>query len=327
MTVLVTGASGFLGGAIATRLARDGGRVRGFLRDPDSWMSRPDGAEAALGDVTDAASFERAAKGCSVVVHAAALVKSWVRDRRQFDRINVQGLGHAVEAARAAGARLIYISSFIALGPTDGAIADEQSRGEQTTFHNDYQRTKWVADQMARALTGDVQPVRIYPGVVFGPGSLTAGNHVVGLLTQHARGKLPGLLGSGTLRQCFAYVDDVADGVARAIESAVDGEGYLLGGENRTVLDLFRVFESCSGVRAPKRKIPFGVASAIGRLQSWRAALLGVEPELTPGVVKIYRHEWAFSSAKAERDLGYRITPFDEAVARTTDWLRETGKL
>jgi len=115
--------------------------------------------------------------------------------------------------------------------------------------------------------------------------------------------------------------------VARAIDGAADGDGYLLGGENRTAVDLFRAFESSSGVPAPKRRIPFGVASAIGRLQSWRAALFGVDPELTPGVVKIYRHEWAFSSAKAERQLGYRITPFDEAVQRTTDWLRETGKL
>jgi farnesol dehydrogenase len=327
LRALVTGVTGFVGGAIARRLARDGVEVRGFVRDPGVWSTRPDRAETAVGDVTDADSLRRAAEGCEVVVHAAALVKAWARDRRMFDRVNVQGLGHAVDAARAAGARLIYISSFIALGPTDGETFDEETRRDQSVFHNDYQRTKWVADQMARALSGDVRPVRIYPGVVFGPGALTAGNHVVALLLQHARGRLPGMLGAGTLRQCFAYVDDVADGVARALARATDGEGYILGGENRTAVELFGAFQAASGIAPPRRRIPFGVASAIGRLQSWRAALFGIEPELTPGVVRIYRHEWAYSSKKAERELGYRITPFDEAIGATVEWMRERGEL
>ena len=328
MKVLVTGVSGFLGGSVARRLARGGHQVRGFVRDPARWERPPEGAETAVGDVTDPAAVARAVEGCAVVVHAAALVKMWARDRREFDRVNVHGLRLAIDAAGRAGARLVYVSSFVALGPTDGAVGDERAPREDTEFHNDYERTKWVADRLARHHAAEgMALVRVYPGVVFGPGPLTAGNHVVRLLLDHAAGKLPGYLGAGNLRQCFAFVDDVADGIVAAVERAQPGSGYLLGGENRTARELFGAFERASGIAPPRRRIPFAVAALIGRVQRWRANLFGVEPELTDEVVGVYRHEWAYSSDLAERELGYRITPFDAAVERTVAWLRDIGRL
>lgn len=328
MKVLVTGVTGFLGGQVAGHLARAGHSVRGFVRDAARWQDRPDSSEQAVGDVTDAGALLRAAEGCDTIVHAAALVKMWAKDRRRFDRVNVEGLRNAIDAARGHGARLVYISSFIALGPTDGRVFDEQTPRDSTVFHNDYERTKWIADQMARKVEPRaIDLVRLYPGVIFGPGALTPGNHVVQLLLQHARGKLPGMLGGGTERQCFAYVDDVAAGVVLATEKATPGSGYILGGENRNAVELFRSFERASDIAPPRRHIPFAVAGWIGKLQRWRAELLGIEPELTDEVVRIYRHEWAYSSAKATRELGYSITPFDGAVAQTVAWLRDRGEL
>ena len=328
MKVLVTGVTGFLGGRVAARLEQAGHQVVGFCRDESRWSDRPANAAAAVGDVTDRAAVEHAVEGCDATIHAAALVKNWVRDNRQFDRVNVEGLGYVIEACRAAGSRLVYVSSFVALGPTDGTTLDEESPRASHEFHNDYERTKWAADQLARnAKTRDLHLVRVYPGVIFGPGALTHGNHVVKLMLQHASGKLPGILGDGDLRQCFAYIDDVAAGVVLALERGRPGEGYILGGENRTGVDLFEAFSNASGIAPPKRKIPFWAAATIGKLQRWRAEILGIEPELTDEVVGIYRHEWAYSSNKAISELGYRITPFDEAVTRTVGWLRETGKL
>jgi farnesol dehydrogenase len=252
----------------------------------------------------------------------------WVRDRSEFDRVNVQGLANVIAAARESGARLIYTSSFIALGPTDGETFNEDSPRRSETFYTDYERTKWLADQLARNTPCDgLDMVRLYPGVVYGPGSLTQGNYIVQLLLQHARGKLPGILGTGKLRQCFAYVDDVTAGFVSALENGKPGSGYILGGDNRTVLELFDCFEAAAGVLPPKRKIPFGVANLIGKVQRWRAQLTGIEPELTDEVVGVYRHEWAYSSEAAVRDLGYRITGLAEGVAKTTGWLRRTGEL
>jgi farnesol dehydrogenase len=169
--------------------------------------------------------------------------------------------------------------------------------------------------------------VRIYPGVVFGPGALSDGNHVVKLLLQHARGRLPGLLGSGELRQCFAFIEDVVEGARKALEEARPGSAYILGGENRTAKELFAAFERAAGIAAPRRRIPFALAGWIGRLQRWRANLFHVEPELTDQVVGVYRHEWAYSSERAIRELGYRITPFEEAVVKTVEWLSGEGEL
>jgi len=328
MKVLVSGVTGFLGGRVAGELAARGHGVVGLCRDESRWNGRPEGSRAVVGDITDRACVEHAIEGCDAMVHAAALVKTWVRDKRQYDRVNVEGLGHVIEACRGSEVRLVYISSFVALGPTDGTTFDETSPRADNTFHNDYERTKWVADQLARnANPRELDLVRVYPGVVFGPGALTQGNHVVQLLLQHARGKLPGMLGKGDLRQCFAFVDDVAAGVIRTLERGKSGEGYILGGENRTGVELFEAFAAATGIAPPKRKIPFGVATMIGKVQRWRAELLAIEPELTDEVVGIYKHEWAYRSDKAMAELGYRVTPFDEAIARTVAWLHESGEL
>lgn len=328
MKVLVTGVTGYLGGQIGWRLASAGHTVRGFVRDPARWASRPPRSEVAVGDVTDAPEVRAALAGCDAIVHAAAMVKIWSRDRREFDRVNVGGMRNAADAARHAGVRLVYVSSFIALGPTDGRVFDEETPRDNDHARNDYERTKWAADKLARRLAHEGHVlVRVYPGVVYGPGTLTAGNHVAQALVQHARGKLPGMLGPGDRRQCFSYVEDVCDGIVAALERAVPGSAYILGGENRTVRELFEAFHEVSGVPPPKRSIPYGVASVVGTLQRWRAELTGREPELTDEVVEIYRREWAYSSARAERELGYRITPFREGIARTVAWLREGGVL
>ena len=328
MNVLVTGVTGYLGGRVATRLAAAGHHVRGFVRETSRWVERPATAEAVVGDVLDAGALGRAAAGCDAVVHCAAMVKAWAKDKTEFDRVNVGGLRHVLEAAKAAKARVFYTSSFIALGPTDGATFDEDTPRAADQSHNDYERTKLAADRVAReAAAGGFPIVRLYPGVVYGPGSITAGSHVVKNLILHARGKVPGLLGAGDRRMSFAYVDDVASGFAAALERAKDGSAYILGGDNKTLADLFAAFQAETGIAPPKLKIPYAIAGLAGRLQRWRAELFGVEPEVTDEVVRIYAHEWAYSSARAETELGYRITSLGEGVAKTVAWLREQGTL
>jgi farnesol dehydrogenase len=326
--VLVTGGTGFLGGRIVERLATAGHDVRVLVRDPGAAGPIGASAEPVTGDVTDRESVERAARGCAAIVHAAALVRAWAADPGAFARVNVGGFENVARVAVEVRARLLYVSSFLALGPSQGDPLDETATVDAAACHNDYQRTKAEADRRARALARDGHDiVRVYPGVVFGPGRLTAGNHVVRLLLDHARGELPGVLGRGDRRQSFAFVDDVVDGVRVALATARPGSGYVLGGENRTVLDLFRAFERSSGIAIPRRRIPFAVATLLGRVARWRAGRTGVEPRITDEVVRIYRDEWAFTSAAAERDLGYRITPFEAAIDRTVGWLRSIGEL
>jgi farnesol dehydrogenase len=283
----------------------------------------PEG-EDVRGDVTDAAGFAAAARGCDAVVHLAALVKTWVPERERFAETNVGGLRHALAAAEAARARLLYTSSFFALGPAGPEPADEARSHPGTRFSNDYERSKAEADAVAReAARAGRDIVTLYPGVIYGPGPLTDGNLVAKLLRDHMAGRLPGLIGPGDRLWSYSFVDDVAAGHALALERARPGERYVLAGENATLEQLFALVAELSGRPAPWLRIPYALASAIGFLAFLWAELSGKVPEFTHREVDVFRSHWAYSSAKAERDLGYERTPLREGVRRTLEFLRE----
>ena len=141
----------------------------------------------------DAASVRRAAEGCQAILHMAALVKMWVPEREAFDRVNVDGLRAALAASEAVGARLVYTSSFMAIGPDERPARRRVADPPGHSFRNDYERTKAHADVIARqAAAAGRDVVLLYPGVVYGPGDRTAGNIVVNMIADHLRGRFPG---------------------------------------------------------------------------------------------------------------------------------------
>ena len=323
MKVLLTGGTGFLGKNVARALDAAGHRLRVLARAGSRLDGLPPAVEIVAGDVTDAPSMMRAAEGCQAVMHMAALVKMWVPDRDVFDAVNVGGVRNALAAASAAGARLVYTSSFIAVGPTGAEPADESQVHPGTGFRNDYERTKARADGIAReraAAGADV--VILYPGVVYGPGDRTDGNLVVQMVADHLAGRFPGIVGPGDRRWSYAYVDDVAAGHLAALERAAAGSRYFLAGENATMTALFALLAEVSGTTPPTRHIPYAAAATLGYALYLWAELTGLPPQLTHEVVGVFRQHWAYSSAHAERDLGYRPTPLRDGLRRTVEWLR-----
>jgi farnesol dehydrogenase len=323
--VLLTGGTGFLGRAVARALASRGHELVLFGRTA-SRSGLP--GTAVDGDVRDAVAFQRAAAGCDALVHSAALVSIWQRHRRDFDDVNVGGLHHAIRAARGAGiSRIVYTSSFLALPPY----------GERAPIvANDYQRTKLAADRLAEDAVRDGCPlVRLYPGVVYGPGSMTEGNLVGRLIADHLAGRLPGVVGPER-PWSFAFVDDVARGHVEALERGAAGARYALGGENAPQRRVFELVSALTG-RKPPRRIPFVVASALGLAEEWRAVLfagrlgqglgrrLGGPPLITSGAVEIFRHDWSMDSTDAVRDLGYTMTPLADGIRSTLAFLTAAG--
>jgi NAD+-dependent farnesol dehydrogenase len=190
--VLLTGGTGFLGKRVAHALVNAGHGLRLLARPTSLRAGLPEGAELAPGDVTDAGSMVRAAQGCDAVVHLAALVKVWVPDATAFERVNVGGLQNALRAAKEAGARLVYTSSFIAIGPAGPEPVGEERRHPGDTFRNAYERTKAQADALAlEACAAGQDVVVLYPGVIYGPGEMTEGNIVVRMIADHLQGKMP----------------------------------------------------------------------------------------------------------------------------------------
>jgi NAD+-dependent farnesol dehydrogenase len=217
----------------------------------------------------------------------------------------------------------VHTSSFMAIGPTGAQPADESQIHSGHSFRNDYERTKAHADVIAReAAAAGRDVVLLYPGVVYGPGDRTAGNIVVNMIADHLRGRFPGIIGPGDRLWSYAFVEDVAAGHVDALEKGRAGERYLLAGENVSMNDFFRLLAEASGVPAPRLHIPYAAAGALGwMLYAW-AELTGMEPLLTHEVVGVFREHWSYTSAKAQRDLGYRTTSLRDGLRRTLDWLR-----
>jgi len=323
MKALVTGGTGYLGRAVVDRLLARGASVRCLVRDP-ARASLDAHVDVVRGDITDRDAVRAALPGVEAVFHMAAFVKTWARDRSRFDRANVAAVEALVEdAARAGARRVLYTSSFMALGPTDGRVADETTVHPGGRYRNDYERTKALGLARARAMMAAGAPLSVLiPGVIYGPGALTDGNHVAKIARDFLRRKLPGIPGDGRKRWTYSFLDDTADGHIAALERGRAGETYILGGEDEHLMGILALLEEASGVRAPRMHVPIALLSAIGYGELALAELTGRTPELTPGVAAIYDHEWRISSEKAKRDLGYHVTPLREGITRMVAWLR-----
>ncbi|MEM6792598.1 MAG: NAD-dependent epimerase/dehydratase family protein [Acidobacteriota bacterium] len=329
MKILFTGGTGFLGRRTVERLT---GRheLRLLVRPTSSRDRFPASVEFAEGDVTDAPSLERASEGCDAIIHAAALVKI-LAPGKAFDHINIGGLENVLAAARMNGTKkVVYVSSFMALGPTEGGpggVLDESASVADRRWINHYERTKTLSDRTARRAIEAGTPLNVvYPGVIYGPGELTEGNIAIRHVLDLAHKRLPALLGKPERVWNYSFVEDVAEGIVRVLERAPAGRRYVLGGENVTQSDFYDTVESVCGIRTPRLRMPDLLAKASGAAMKGFAQLTGSTPKLTPDLVEVYRHDWALSSRTAEEELGYSWRGFEQGLYETFQWLKTTGE-
>ena len=325
--ILLTGVTGYLGSQIAQQLIARRIPFRVLVRDPRRLVfdAASCGCELVAGDLLDPAARRAALQNVEAVIHTAALVKMWVRDRRDFWRVNVEALRVLLHDAAAANVRrIVYTSSFMALGPSADVNADERLRNAGP-FANKYEETKAQALAWLRSEGFKRYPVVVLvPGVIYGPGPATEGNLVGGMINQYLAGKFPGILGSGRQRWSFAYNADVVNAHLAALEKGKPGEVYLLAGDNRSLNDFFQLLGEYSQVRRPLRHLPFVLGKIVGAMEVTRARCFGHSPQITPGVVEIFQHDWVYSSSKAIQELSYQVTPLEEGLRETLK-ARDTG--
>ncbi|CAF2031628.1 hypothetical protein Bca4012_080819 [Brassica carinata] len=331
MKILVTGSSGYLGARLCHALLRRGHSVRALVRRTSDVSSLPpvgESFELAYGDVTDYCSLTEACSGCEIVFHAAALVEPWLPDPSKFVTVNVGGLKNVLKAVEETKSvqRVIYTSSFFALGSTDGSVANEDQVHNERFFCTEYERSKAAADKIAmNAASEGVPIVLLYPGVIYGPGKLTSGNMVAKLIIERFSGRLPGYIGSGNDRCSFSHVDDVVDGHIAAMEKGRLGERYLLTGENASFKLVFDMAALITGTNKPSFSIPLWAIDAYGWLSVLVSRITGKLPVISPPSVNVLRHQWAYSCDKAKLELGYNPRSLREGLEEILTWLKDLG--
>jgi nucleoside-diphosphate-sugar epimerase len=323
MRVLVTGASGFLGGHIVAALMARGHEVRVLLREG---QEPPQGGERAVGRLEEPETLRAALTNIEAVVHAAALVRLLAPADR-FWKVNVEGADRLRELSFQAGvSRFLHVSSFLALGPadrTERGMLEPSLEADPGPYFNPYHWTKAEADRRARAAAQAGFPVAIvYPGVVYGPGSLSEGNLLVRHLLDLRGGRVPVRVGDMRKRWSLVHVEDVAQGIAAGLERFRPGARWVLGGENLSLGEMYRTMAEVAGVAVPRGQLSHGVALGVGAVWKLICRVFGGTPRLTADLVRIYRHDWACDSSLAKAELGYRARPFREGLQHTLAWLQ-----
>lgn len=223
--------------------------------------------------------------------------------------------------------KIVYTSSFFALGPTDhGLIADEAQVHHEKFFCTEYERSKVAADKIAlQAASEGVPIVAVYPGVIYGPGKLTAGNVVANLLIERFNWRLPGYIGPGNDKFSFSYIDDVVEGHLAALEKGRPGERYLLTGENASFKYVFDAAAILTNTSKPHLSLPMCMIEAYGWISVLIARITQKLPLLSPPTVAVLRHQWAYSCGKAKTELDYNPRSLKEGLEEVLPWLKKSG--
>jgi len=323
--VLVTGATGFVGAAIARELSRRGHAVRVLAR-PSSDLSVLDGvgAEVVRGDILDPAPVRAALAGCGGVVHTAGVATLRPGMRETLLAVNARGVEVVLGAALDAGvSRAVLTSSVSALGGSRTPhAADEAAPSNAEALGIDYFVSKLRGEQAGLALARRGLPlVVVRPGYVLGPGDVhgTSASTVLAVV----RRRIPAYVEGGA---SFCHVDDVARGHVEALERGRAGEVYHLGGHNLLMSEFMARVARQAGMKPPTR-LPVPVALAMAVASRWAARLGGSRPAGTVDLVRASALYTFVTSAKAERELGYSIRPFDDMVRDTLRWYVAKGKL
>jgi dihydroflavonol-4-reductase len=321
---LVTGASGFVGSAVARALLARGLQVRVLMRPTADRRNIADlDCEPIPGDMRDEASMTAAMAGARYVFHVAADYRLWAPDPREIERNNLLGAQATMNAALTCGVeRVVYTSSVAALKPGSTAV-DESSRHTPQSVIGAYKRSKLVAEREVERLVREknLPAVIVAPSTPIGPRDIKptpTGKMVV----DAASGRMPAYVDTGLN---VVHVDDVAEGHILAFERGRIGRNYILGSENMSLAEILGLVAAMTHRRPPRIKLPHGLVIPIAGLAEIGARLTGREPFTTREAVKLARKTMFFTSDRAIEELGYRPRPAREAIADAIAWFREHG--
>ena len=326
MRCFVTGATGFLGSHVARLLLAQGAELRLLVRAGSRLENVADlPAERVVGDLRDLESLKRGMAGCEAAFHVAADYRLWAVNGKELYDSNVDGTRNILQAARESGVgRVVYTSSVATMGfGNNGKVTDENTPVALGDMIGDYKRSKFLAEQLViAAARGGQDVVVVNPTTPIGERDIKptpTGRIVVDFLNR----KFPAYIDTGLN---LVDVRDCAAGHLVAMEKALPGERYILGGENLTLKQILDKLAAITGLPSPNIRLPYAVAYATGVVDTLiTGAIRKREPRVTLDSVKMGRKKMFVTSAKAERDLGWNAGPVDGALRRAVEWFRANG--
>lgn len=326
MTTLITGATGFVGSALARKLLARGETVRVLVRPTaDRRNLEQIAVEIVAGDLTDPVSLAAAVKDCDTLFHVAADYRLWVPDRARMFESNVEGTRQLMRAAGEAGVRrIVYTSSVATLLPRpDRGSAHEDDAGSATDMIGAYKQSKHAAEIVVREMiAGQGLPaIIVHPSTPIGPRDIKP-TPTGKIVVDAASGRMPAYVDTGLN---VVHVDDVAEGHILALERGRIGRNYILGSENVSLAAILTMVAELSNRRPPRIRLPHGLVMPIAGLAELGARVTGREPFATREAIKLARKTMFFTSERATQELGYRPRPAREAIADAIAWFREHG--
>ncbi len=320
----ITGATGFVGAAVARDLLARGHRLRALVR-PKNDRRNLEGLELELieGDLANPETYRTALKGCQALFHVAADYRIWVPDPSTMHRINVDGTHALMEAALSAGVeRIVYTSSVATLGTrSDGIPTNEDTPVSLADMIGVYKKSKYLAEQIVHRMIRqhNLPAVIVNPSTPIGPRDIKP-TPTGRIITEAAKGKIPAFVDTGLN---IAHVDDVAQGHWLAFEKGKIGERYILGGDNLGLGDILKIIAGIVNRPTPTIKIPRRLLYPLAFSAEVGARFSGKEPFVTLDALRMAKKKMFFSCLKAERELGYKARPAHNAIADAIAWFRE----
>ncbi|MFW9822365.1 MAG: NAD-dependent epimerase/dehydratase family protein [Candidatus Thorarchaeota archaeon] len=323
--ILITGGTGFIGAYLVKKLHDLGHTIKLLVRKSSdvSAFQEFKNVEYIYGDIRNFSSFNQNTGNIDIIYHLAAYTKIWAKDNSIYDEINVNGSENVAKLALEKDAKLIYVSSFFAIGPykIGDVVPDFETYERDIEFFMDYERTKYLSCKKIQAYKEKgLKTVIFYPGFVYGPGDFNFYGKVTIDIIQEA---LLGVPKTSDSEFSMSYVYDIIEPMVEIINrDDLLGEEFFLGGETVSTKNYFNMIAEIADVKKP-RQFPTWIALFYGWLCEFKAKITKKMPYMTRALIRMATYNWAYSSEKAIKILGYKITPFEQGLMKTVNWYQD----